>query len=57
VERPRTGPRAATDVYQFSPAAVRSRALCFIASNDTVAGRTQNRRAEVVFQMSGEDLP
>ena len=32
-------------------------ACCFIASNDTVAGRTQNRRAEVVFQMSGEDLP
>lgn len=32
-------------------------ACCFIASNDTLAGRTQNRRAEVVFQMSGEDLP
>ncbi len=32
-------------------------ACCFIASNDTVAGRTQNRRAEVVFQMSGEDRP
>lgn len=32
-------------------------ACCFIASNDTVAGRTQNRRAEVIFQMSGEDLP
>ena len=31
-------------------------ACCFIASNDTVSGRTQNRRAEVVFQMSGEDL-
>ena len=32
-------------------------ACCFIASNDTVAGRMQNRRAEVVFQMSGEDRP
>jgi outer membrane protein OmpA-like peptidoglycan-associated protein len=32
-------------------------ACCFIASNDTVAGRTQNRRAEVVFQMRGEDRP
>ncbi len=32
-------------------------ACCFIAPNDTVTGRTQNRRAEVVFQMSGEDLP
>jgi outer membrane protein OmpA-like peptidoglycan-associated protein len=32
-------------------------ACCFIASNDNLAGRTQNRRAEVVFQMSGEDLP
>ena len=32
-------------------------ACCFIASNDTVAGRTQNRRATVVFQMSGEHLP
>ena len=32
-------------------------ACCFIASNETLAGRTQNRRAEVVFQMSGEDLP
>ena len=32
-------------------------ACCFIASNDTVAGRTQNRRAEVVFQMTEEDLP
>lgn len=32
-------------------------ACCFIAANDTVAGRTQNRRAEVVFQMSGEDRP
>ena len=32
-------------------------ACCFIASNDTVAGRTQNRRAEVVFQMSEEHLP
>ncbi len=32
-------------------------ACCFIASNDTLVGRTQNRRAEVVFQMSGEDLP
>ena len=32
-------------------------ACCFIASNDTVSGRTQNRRAEVVFQKSEEDLP
>jgi len=32
-------------------------ACCFIASNGTVAGRTQNRRAEVVFQMTEEDLP
>ncbi len=32
-------------------------ACCFIASNGTVAGRTQNRRAEVVFHMSEEDLP
>lgn len=32
-------------------------ACCFIASNDTVAGRTQNRRAEVIFQMSDEHLP
>lgn len=32
-------------------------ACCFIASNDTVAGRTQNRRAEVVFQMTDEHLP
>ncbi|MBN8734357.1 MAG: OmpA family protein [Acidobacteria bacterium] len=32
-------------------------ACCFIASNDTVAGRTQNRRAEVVFRMTEEDLP
>ena len=32
-------------------------ACCFIASNDTLAGRMKNRRTEVVFQMSGEDLP
>lgn len=32
-------------------------ACCFIAPNDTVAGRTQNRRAEVAFQMSDEILP
>ena len=32
-------------------------ACCFIAANDTVAGRTQNRRAEVIFQRSGENLP
>jgi outer membrane protein OmpA-like peptidoglycan-associated protein len=32
-------------------------ACCFIASNGTVAGRTQNRRAEVVFQMNEEDWP
>lgn len=32
-------------------------ACCFIAANDTVAGRTQNRRVEVVFQISGEDQP
>lgn len=29
---------------------------CFVASNDTLAGRTQNRRVEVVFQMN-EGLP
>ena len=32
-------------------------ACCFIASNDTLGGRTQNRRAEVVFQMTDEHLP
>ena len=32
-------------------------ACCFIASNDTLAGRTQNRRVEVVFQMTDEHLP
>jgi len=32
-------------------------ACCFIASNATLAGRAQNRRAEVVFQMSGKALP
>ena len=32
-------------------------ACCFIASNDTLAGHTQNRRAEVVFQMTREDRP
>ncbi len=31
-------------------------ACCYIAPNDTVAGRTQNRRVEVVFQMTDEDL-
>ena len=30
---------------------------CFIASNDTVAGRTQNRRVEVVVHRSEEDPP
>lgn len=30
---------------------------CFIAPNDTLAGRTQNRRAEVIFQMTDEHLP
>ena len=29
---------------------------CFIAPNDTQAGRTQNRRVEVVFQMN-DGLP
>ena len=29
---------------------------CFVVSNDTLAGRTQNRRVEVVFQMN-EGLP
>lgn len=29
---------------------------CFVASNDTPAGRTQNRRVEVVFQMN-DSLP
>ncbi|WP_288130004.1 OmpA family protein [Accumulibacter sp.] len=32
-------------------------ACCFIASNDTLAGRTQNRRVEVIFQLSEEDRP
>lgn len=32
-------------------------ACCFIASNDTLAGREQNRRVEVVFQMTDEHLP
>ena len=32
-------------------------ACCFIASNDTVAGRTQNRRVEVVVHRSEEDPP
>ena len=32
-------------------------ACCFIASNDTVAGRAQNRRVEVVYQMNETDLP
>ena len=32
-------------------------ACCFIAPNDTLAGRAQNRRVEVVFQMNEEDLP
>ena len=30
---------------------------CFIASNDTLAGRAQNRRGEVVFQMTDENRP
>ncbi|MCB2126767.1 MAG: OmpA family protein, partial [Rhodobacteraceae bacterium] len=29
-------------------------ACCYIAPNDTLAGRAQNRRAEVVFQMNEE---
>ena len=32
-------------------------ACCFIAPNDTLAGRAQNRRVEVVFQMNEEDPP
>ena len=32
-------------------------ACCFIAPNDTLAGRARNRRVEVVFQMNEEDLP
>ena len=32
-------------------------ACCFIASNDTVAGRTLNRRVEVVVHRSEEDPP
>ena len=32
-------------------------ACCFIAPNDTLAGRTQNRRVEVVFRMTEEDPP
>lgn len=32
-------------------------ACCFIAPNDTLAGRAQNRRVEVVFQMNEEDQP
>lgn len=30
-------------------------ACCYIAPNDTLAGRTQNRRVEVVFQMNEAD--
>ena len=32
-------------------------ACCYIAPNDTLAGRAQNRRVEVVFQMNEEDQP
>ena len=32
-------------------------ACCFIAPTNTLAGRAQNRRVEVVFQMNEEDLP
>lgn len=32
-------------------------ACCFIAPNDTLAGRAQNRRVEVVFQMAETDRP
>ena len=32
-------------------------ACCFIAPNDTLAGRAQNRRVEVVFQMDETDQP
>lgn len=32
-------------------------ACCFIASNDTLPGRAQNRRVEVVFQINDEELP
>lgn len=30
---------------------------CFIAANDTLAGRARNRRVEVVFRMNEEALP
>jgi len=30
---------------------------CFVAANDTLAGRAQNRRAEVVFPMTEKALP
>lgn len=30
---------------------------CFIAPNDTLTGRARNRRVEVVFRMTEEDLP
>lgn len=30
---------------------------CFVAPNDTEAGRAQNRRVEVVFRMGGEEQP
>lgn len=32
-------------------------ACCYIAPNDTLAGRAQNRRVEVVFHMGEEDPP
>ncbi len=32
-------------------------ACCFTAPNDTLAGRAQNRRVEVVFRMTEEDPP
>lgn len=32
-------------------------ACCYIAPNDTLVGRTQNRRVEAVFQMNAEDQP
>lgn len=37
---------------------VKSRgACCFIAANDTLAGRTQNRRVELVFDLHGKPQP
>ena len=32
-------------------------ACCFIAANDTLAGRTQNRRVELVFDLRDKERP